>query len=145
MKFEETEIAWAAGFFDGEGCVQAYQANRYLMATKLVAHNRDIRPLKRLRAVFGGTITTEKKMTEAAIWKWQISGDASTEFAKAILDHSTAKYEQLEYYIELRETIRDGQKSGGVKYPSSVVRRRVKLIREIKSCKAKVNRKSVLP
>lgn len=54
MKVNREELAWAAGFFDGEGWTGCYHKEpntRYLM---LAINQNDCRPLKRFqKAVFG--------------------------------------------------------------------------------------------
>lgn len=126
MKFHELETAWAAGFFDGEGCVQAYQRN-YILETKLTIFSNDPRPLRRLVTSFGGTIKSDYR---GVGWWWTISGKDSEIFAQAILRHTSVKYDQLELYIELRQTVGNGGRVSELD-----ARRRVTLIGGIKDGK----------
>jgi hypothetical protein len=50
------EVAWAAGFFDGEGCVSLARPNRGRVVHGLVLSVRQVRrePLERFRAAIGG-------------------------------------------------------------------------------------------
>ena len=121
----EFDIAWAAGFFDGEGCVQAYERGA-ILETKLTVFNLDPRPLKRLRELFGGTIRPDSRSG----WWWSISGKDSEKFAKAILDHTSSKYDQLELYLELRETV--GSRS---RVKNEIRGQRTEIVAEIKRLK----------
>ena len=122
-----TDIAWAAGFFDGEGCVQAYwqkhpRREAKFLSTSLVAHNTDLRPIKRLQELFGGSVTSEN----GRIWKWKIGGEEAEDAARKMLFHTSAKFEQLELFIQLRETF-DGTREH--------VEKRELLVSEIKAQK----------
>jgi hypothetical protein len=48
----ETELAWAAGFYDGEGCTFAKRTGRHWYLNMMVAQN-DRRPLDRFVAAIG--------------------------------------------------------------------------------------------
>lgn len=73
------DLAWAAGFIDGEGCIRVYRTNRprrtygsratYQVA--LEATNRDIHPLIDLRQMFGGYIFADKARPPRAAKKYR--------------------------------------------------------------------------
>jgi hypothetical protein len=137
---EDTDIAWAAGFFDGEGCVEAYfTVNKHRKAkqlsTSLKAHNTDIRPLLRLQEIFGGVVRTERqaKGTRVAIWVWKISGKQATDVALAMMPYATVKFEQLVYFIKLRELI--GMPAEGKSYSADVIGQRQDLVERIRTSK----------
>jgi hypothetical protein len=49
-----TELAWAAGFFDGDGNVSAYyRESRGTLTLQMVVTQKDRRPLQRLHTVLG--------------------------------------------------------------------------------------------
>lgn len=50
--WKREELAWAAGFFDGEGTIGVTLANDYLILRLIVGQAR-IAPLKRLKVLFG--------------------------------------------------------------------------------------------
>ena len=58
---KETDLAWAAGFIDGEGCIILYQGKpTYVL--KLTVTNTDLRSLERLKEIFGvGTISIRQR------------------------------------------------------------------------------------
>lgn len=132
----ELEIAWAAGFFDGEGCVKAYQEPEGHFNLRLTVAGTDVRPLMRLQANFGGGVVRESRQTSSrnAIWGWSIHGAESERFAKLILDHTSVKYEQLELFIEFRSLIKNWGRAG---CPPSIRSRQVVLARQIKVAKGR--------
>lgn len=77
---KETTIAWAAGLFDGEGCITIV-GNR----VQVVVSMTDLDLLERMQKHFGGSIHPIKKRKEhwKDAWKWQISG---TKKSLAFLD-----------------------------------------------------------
>jgi hypothetical protein len=75
------EVAWAAGFWEGEGSVAEKVAN---------ASQVNIWPLRRLKKLFGGTISTNARRdprrldVSQPIWQWHISGPRGRDFMEAI-------------------------------------------------------------
>ncbi len=74
-----TEIAWAAGLFEGEGCLTTGHANdpdrKHLMRMMLATTDRDV--LERFAAIMrAGAITTVKRRIRAhhkQQWRWMVS------------------------------------------------------------------------
>ena len=57
MGVDEKELAWAAGFYEGEGCIGAYQYGRRLVLRMSVV-NTDPEPMQRFyKAVGVGYVT----------------------------------------------------------------------------------------
>ncbi|WP_312574053.1 hypothetical protein, partial [Staphylococcus saprophyticus] len=59
MTEDERFVVWAAGFFDGEGCVGVYLFRRGVRrlaspTLRVQVANTDIRPLDELKRKFGG-------------------------------------------------------------------------------------------
>lgn len=74
-----TDIAWAAGFFEGEGCV--YNSGR---GGVILVGQKDPEVLFRLKGWFGGSIhkrnhTGAKRIT---LYAWMISGDRARNFLR---------------------------------------------------------------
>jgi hypothetical protein len=70
----ETDLAWAAGFIDGEGCVSFSRCSGYRQIKVRVAQTR-LEPLKRLRSMFGGHISDGARQNSTMpTWLWQIGG-----------------------------------------------------------------------
>ena len=93
-----TELAYFAGFFDGEGCVAAYRRKYVVSLT-----NCDVRPLVRARELWGGFISRQtvesRKFALRDLWRWQIYGQKSRAFLEAIRPFSLLKREQIDTYL----------------------------------------------
>ena len=60
-------VIWAAGFFDGEGCVYIqHRKNTNVYFLKVMAVQKAIEPLNILLALFGGSVN--KRRTAPAMW-----------------------------------------------------------------------------
>lgn len=83
----ETELAWSAGFFDGEGCILA---NRSGASFSLRAKVSQVvpEPLEQLRRWFGGNIWYEKAYGRSV---WTVSGYKARLFLRAILPYLVVK------------------------------------------------------
>ena len=92
------QIIWAAGFFDGEGCVCIVMSNGYWTPRLTVAQN-DTRPLIVLRSLFGGRIYKPTKANNA--FQWVVTGEASARAAEAMAPFCVYKRDQLEEYINV--------------------------------------------
>ena len=81
----EVDIAWAAGFFDGEACVGLYpnkRANGTIVYKSSISVSQVVRaPLEKLQEMFGGVIDANPARGNfQTIWIWRIgglSGDAA--------------------------------------------------------------------
>ena len=78
----ELELAWAAGFFDGDGCVtvthQVKQGKPYSWLSMSAAQS-DRRPLERLASILGGRIIPvgPNALSVKQRWRWQLTGRAA--------------------------------------------------------------------
>mgnify|MGYP001597965492 CR=1 FL=1 len=85
----EEEIAWAAGFFDGEGSVGVQRDRcgcaRYL---SLQIGQRDPRPLQRFQALFGGNLcgpyTNRSRSGFAGDYRLAYSGSSADRVAEEL-------------------------------------------------------------
>ncbi len=93
---DETEIAYFAGFFDGEGTLGIYNGRHVVCLA-----NTDARPLRRAQELWGGHLYRMKRQKYAVrdIWHWNIYGHAARPFLEAILPHSQLKKEQVEVFL----------------------------------------------
>ncbi len=85
-------IEWAAGLFEGEGCIYIEQ-NRYV---RLVLSSTDRDVLDRFQSVFGGSIYFHKgkaaegrrALNHKPLWAWRMGRAADVEVVlRAILPH----------------------------------------------------------
>lgn len=98
----KTDLAWAAGFIDGEGCISIARQNsktcrsghRYTM--KLVVSQKRRPALDKLQAMFGGTV---KKPSSQDIWWWVVTAQQAKLALEAVFPYLVEKYDQAEVAI----------------------------------------------
>jgi len=115
------ELAWAAGFIDGEGCVSVAKSTRngqplpYYRAD-LSASNTVKAPLDKLSAMFGGRVMVVRPSVgrRRVSYAWKTSGTArSAEVLRQLLPWLTVKRRQAELILEFAQffgTIKHQQK-----------------------------------
>lgn len=70
----DTDLAWAAGFIDGEGCIGAYTNGlRSYHVLSLAVSQKYRQPLERLVELFGGTIRVKHNPKD--VFEWRMGGD----------------------------------------------------------------------
>lgn len=89
MERQEIVCSYAAGFFDGEGCV-IYHRGKY--PTICITQN-DTEPLDYIRIHFGGTVHTRSNQKSHDL---KIFGDKAIMFARAIKPYSHKTNERLD-------------------------------------------------
>jgi len=91
-------VAWAAGFFDGEGCIYGYegvQNGGYRRFTFGVTVAQVVpEPLEELRAGWGGKIRAKAagQAHHSDQWIWSIRGSDAGWFLEDVLPHLRVKY-----------------------------------------------------
>lgn len=92
----ETFIAWAAGFFDGEGWIGAserlqgdYREFRFAVGVAQTVRT----PLDELQAAWGGVVRLEKPrlLSISPIWSWWVRGIEAAWFLEDVLPHLRVK------------------------------------------------------
>jgi hypothetical protein len=94
-----TELAYFAGFFDGEGSV-----GMYVGRNAVVLSNTDMRPLVRARELWSGSITTQlvqgRRFAIRDLHRWSVYGHKARPFLEAIRPFVKLKGEQIDVYLE---------------------------------------------
>jgi len=108
----ETDLAWAAGFFDGEGCVTVAadgKPRRRLRRTSYRLHitvsNTKLAPLERFKTLFGGAVYQQRQNGEKAglavdsagrkaSYFWMIPGRAAQRVLASLLPYLCTRHEQ---------------------------------------------------
>ena len=62
------DIAWAAGFLEGEGCFYSFQTLR------VSANQKQKEPLKRMQKLFGGSINQSHAKSTFGQFVWLVTG-----------------------------------------------------------------------
>ena len=71
----KTNIAWAAGFLDGEGCFSFYKNRKGSINFQVDAGQMDDWPLRKLTGILGGQVHLIRNSNHGnMIWKWYASG-----------------------------------------------------------------------
>lgn len=97
----ETDLAYIAGLFDGEGCVLVAKAARtngkqyYTLLTNI--SNKDLRCLRFSQERFGGRINVQRS---SQVGRWALTSNRAARFLKAILPYLVIKKDQAEKAIE---------------------------------------------
>lgn len=105
-------VAWAAGFFDGEGCVMVQRRKGrsgsrggcYVM--QISASQKHPEPLYRLLEVFrcGAVHQTKRRESYGCdMWVWKASGNFANEVLKRMLPYLVVKREQAEVAIVFQD------------------------------------------
>lgn len=79
--FTPTDIAWAAGFLEGEGWLKLTGRTHLCLAASQV----DREPLDRLASIFGGMVYGPRKTKTQPIYTWQVTGRVRAQAALAAM------------------------------------------------------------
>jgi hypothetical protein len=129
---EPTDIAWAAGFIDGEGCIYLKRSGarqrggglRY--QPKLVVGNTAIEPLRKLRDLFGGSLYQRRpaRGRHKACWAWELGGGKQVGAALlAMLPYLVNKKAEAEVLLEFIPTMRGDYGASGALTPGEIADR----------------------
>ncbi len=115
MACNNYDLAWCAGFFEGEGNVNIYKnmsgekrINPHY-GLQIEVGNTNPNPLNKLQSIFGGSIMERKDKSidlhHARFFRWFLSGNRAAEFLKSIIPFLNFKTEQAELGILLQKNI----------------------------------------
>ncbi len=121
-----TDIAYIAGFFDGEGHIriQRHSTRCKTMMLQCTACQAEEEPLTFIQERFGGTVkrrTTKYKGQDKVLWEWQVSSKSAERFLDAILPYMRCKYKEALIALAFRFTFAPQHVKGGHKKISDEV------------------------
>lgn len=95
--------AWAAGFFDGEGCVfiskQVRSEGKYTEYKMRVSISQKSKtPLELIKQLYGGTISPHPSG-----WQWQCGSQIGASFLRAIEPYLICKNDQVRLALEFQD------------------------------------------
>jgi hypothetical protein len=100
------QLAWAAGFIDGEGCIMivrntAKTSRGVYYTLRINVAQNDPRPLEILSALFGGNVRKRKVKSplRTHCWEWTISTMQAAHALQQMLPYLVVKREQAEIAI----------------------------------------------
>ena len=99
------DVAYIAGFFDGEGCVRIKHANQggnsYYVWVAITNSNKSI--LEYIATIFGGSVRKAERKTNKWVYHFLITSSEATDMLKVILGFLREKKEQAELAIRFHE------------------------------------------
>lgn len=134
----ENDIAWAAGFFDGEGTIDArprQRAHRCEYRLSLYVGQVDPRPLRLLAVLFGGSVASRRAGRRGRpMWMWRVTGVGAETTLRTLLPYLIVKAEQARLALALRKMIRANVVRGS-RLPEAETAARMALVSAIKEDK----------
>lgn len=126
---------YAAGFFDGEGCVSIQRAwdrkshcYRWLMLVQVANQNRFV--LEKLRKVYGGGIAVQTSGRRRPLYLWQLTGSKTGTFLAKLRPWLIVKKKQAQIGIEFRSLL---SHRNWFRVPKKNLKRRLLLLRRLRA------------
>jgi len=108
-----TDLAWAAGVIDGEGCIHIRWAKNYLRGSRrhvlaIDVVNTDPRMIEKLKALFGGWIGISRRKTEVrkVRYIWTISSSRAAAVLRLVAPYVVTKPEEVQTALTHAATVR---------------------------------------
>lgn len=142
---KETDISWAAGFFDGEGTIQVigkgYRRNPHDVTVHLqyqlviAVTQKDFRPIQKLIEMFGGTLFVHKHPYKGyQLHRWTCVANVARAALEAMLPFLVYKNEQAKVALEFQDHVNLWRGKKGMKtLPTEVWQRRLEYKQRISS------------
>jgi hypothetical protein len=106
----ETDLAWAAGIFDGEACIainryspNKNQRNKAMVYRPHVCINMTHKPtLERLVGILGGTIHkhSRSQLTRKQAWRWTVADRKADAVLRSVLPYLFTKRGEAEMVLQ---------------------------------------------
>ena len=113
------KVAWAAGFFDGEGCISARTSytystrrskNKVMIAFLVVTVvQKDKKPLEILEQMFGGALRLNRNKTGYPIHVLELYGQKAMNMLEILLPYLIAKKSQAELALTMKNDFQPGK------------------------------------
>ena len=112
--WDVADLAWAAGFIDGDGCISMYQVKRvyrkyHEFKIQLSAVNTNLECLQKLQLMFGGSINVMHKGDDERNWKkswiWIVTHRRAARVLEAIGPYMLIKHERAVLALESRSLV----------------------------------------
>lgn len=92
-------VAWAAGFFDGEGCLGIYVMRDGLSRLQVQTSQRVEAPIRIYEEMFGGSVCCTTK----GFWQHVVFGPVAAAMLMKLLPHLVVKRDQAELALQFAE------------------------------------------
>lgn len=99
------DVAWAAGFLEGEGCFALEKGSRkHTFGIRVSACQRRRAPLEKLREVLGGEITVRDK-DGRPMYVWRLGGVRAADAIRPLIPYLYGKKEEAQAVVDYAETV----------------------------------------
>jgi len=138
MKHNDTEWvysdAWAAGFFDGEGCItiDGGKLRQYSHVSVQVVQKARA-PLDEFAGLFGGGVSSTQNGDKC--YRWRIRGRKAVRFLEVVRPWLLVKGAQADIAFEFAKS----KTKGNQKLTESQINQRLQIIDRLKAAKKVVN------
>lgn len=95
-----TDMAYAAGFFDGEGHVECRKNQQGYRNIQAMIGQNEIAPLEWLKILFGGHIYHPHGKKKSNAHQWVVNGYDAAKFFEAILPYLMVKEAEVKEALE---------------------------------------------
>ena len=96
------DVAYIAGFFDGEGCVRIKRANQggnsYYITATITNSNKAI--LEYIKDIFGGKVRQAEKKANKIIYHYELSSAEAVDMLKTLMGFLREKRPQAELAVD---------------------------------------------
>jgi hypothetical protein len=130
----DVEVAWAAGFFDGEGCVGVNRVGGSL-SLQMSVGQKNPNTLMTFQERIGGVGTVRDRQSTTGCYYWWLTNRPAGEVLTLLLPYLVEKRDQAVLAIEYAATISDKYKGPGMGMPSGVRARREEIRTELQRLK----------
>jgi hypothetical protein len=135
----KTDLAYMAGFLDGEGCLylghrKAGRRRQCFPCTITISQTED-KTLRWMQGFFGGKVYPVKSSGngDKQVWTWSIYGTEGDTFLRLVLPYLRLKKPQAEIYLKMRRYI--NANSMGKRLLPAELQERIKLVVSMKQLK----------
>jgi len=109
------DVAYIAGFFDGEGCVRIKRANQggnsYYITATITNSNKAI--LEYIKDIFGGKVRQAEKKANRVIYHYELTSAEAVDMLKTLMGFLREKRPQAELAVDfhnIKEHLKPEQK-----------------------------------
>lgn len=129
-----TNVAWAAGYIDGEGCISVSKngpKQKHMLRLTVLSTNP--LPLPKLRYLFGGTISGPRvRNGHRPAWTWSAGSRDTLLALERLLPYLTVKRDEARVALTYPQF---GRRGGGRRISSDILEGRQAVAEELKRLK----------